>query len=259
MPDVHSVIVQKDDSGMSIESREVYAHCTIERIPVIARDGESIIRGELDAELDAGTLVVGSVEVVSDVLQALGVEIPVPDYYPDVLAHALHRHVEKTSAADALARLERGEEFFVKSAGWKLMAGQLADGDSTRDQLQALGAEAEVWVSEPVRFVSEYRAYVNQGEVLGVGCYSTEDSATPDLRVIWEAARLLADTPGTPLAYAFDWGVLEDGTTALVEMNDGWAIGLYDGVTRRQYFELLEARWCQLAMAAHKPAIKPRQ
>ena len=52
-----------------------------------------------------------------------------------------------------------------------------------------------------------------------------------------------------PAGYALDVGVLSDGRTALVEVNDGYAIGFYGKVTPARadaYLRLLVARYEQL-------------
>ncbi|MEM8604121.1 MAG: ATP-grasp domain-containing protein, partial [Cyanobacteria bacterium P01_H01_bin.121] len=45
--------------------------------------------------------------------------------------------------------------------------------------------------------------------------------------------------------YAIDFGVLTSGQTALVEMNDGFAVGAY-GIDSRNYTDMIWARWEQL-------------
>ena len=44
-----------------------------------------------------------------------------------------------------------------------------------------------------------------------------------------------------------DFGILEDGRTCLVEVNDGSSLGRYDGINGSDYTDLLIARWNQLA------------
>jgi hypothetical protein len=48
-----------------------------------------------------------------------------------------------------------------------------------------------------------------------------------------------------PVAYSIDVGVLADGRTALVECNDGFALGNY-GVGARVYAEMHRDRWYQM-------------
>jgi hypothetical protein len=42
-----------------------------------------------------------------------------------------------------------------------------------------------------------------------------------------------------------DFGVLEDGSTVLVECNDGWSIGNY-GLCHLKYYQMLKDRWLQI-------------
>ena len=48
-----------------------------------------------------------------------------------------------------------------------------------------------------------------------------------------------------PWAYCLDVGVLDSGDTALVEMNDAFSIGMYDGM-EKCYGDLLTTRWKEL-------------
>lgn len=48
-----------------------------------------------------------------------------------------------------------------------------------------------------------------------------------------------------PAAYGIDFGVLSSGETALVEANDGYALGAYK-IESAPYAELLFARWAEL-------------
>ena len=48
-----------------------------------------------------------------------------------------------------------------------------------------------------------------------------------------------------PVAYGIDFGVLTDGRTVLVEVNEGYSLNPY-GLESMEYAELLEARWLQL-------------
>jgi len=48
-----------------------------------------------------------------------------------------------------------------------------------------------------------------------------------------------------PNAYCLDWGVLQDGRTVLVEMNEGYAFGHY-GLNPISYARMLSARWFEM-------------
>jgi hypothetical protein len=48
-----------------------------------------------------------------------------------------------------------------------------------------------------------------------------------------------------PSAYGIDFGVLSTGQTALVEFNDGYALGAYK-ISSSAYTDLLLTRWNEL-------------
>lgn len=56
-----------------------------------------------------------------------------------------------------------------------------------------------------------------------------------------------------PGAYAIDFGVLTTGATALVEANDGYALGAY-AIAADAYADLLLRRWQELLAGAVLPA-----
>lgn len=247
------VFVQKYPGGsLCRESREVYAHCLMENIQV-TRCVEADIRAR-SVLVDTSTLPVGSVEFVRAAMDAMQIRVPRPNYYPAPLSEFLHRRVWQTTAGEVAASVAREHPLFAKSHDWKVFTGQVVDAQQGMGELIALPAETLMWACEPTDWLTESRAYVVDGRVLGVAGYAGDESLEPDRTTITQAAAVLASEPDCPRGYAFDWGVLRDGRTALVEMNDGWAIGLYSGMGRRPYFEMLEARWEQLASA---PSMRP--
>lgn len=62
--------------------------------------------------------------------------------------------------------------------------------------------------------------------------------------VVGQMARDYAEA-GAPGAYCLDVGVLETGETALVEVNDAFSVGMYEGM-EACYPELLVTRWNEL-------------
>lgn len=82
--------------------------------------------------------------------------------------------------------------------------------------------------------------------------------ATLDMSVVREAVRLLRDSPeGRMLTgYGMDFAVIasdEDSdrlfATCLVEVNDGYSLGAYPGLSGRDYTDLLCSRWQALVTA----------
>lgn len=107
----------------------------------------------------------------------------------------------------------------------------------------AKGGDYELFVSEPVRFVSEWRVFVRYRQVLGATHYLGDCTVEPD----WSIARRAISHfySERPNGYGMDLGVTDDGRTLLVEVNDGFALGSY-GLDDTSYALLLSARWAQL-------------
>jgi hypothetical protein len=123
------------------------------------------------------------------------------------------------------------------------------------DALRALPADEPLLAGAPVRFLREDRFYVLEGDVVGQGRYDPygeDDAPSPDPRAV-QAMLRAALAAGAPCAFALDVGVLETGQSALVELNDAWALGLYAGMARGAYVRMLAARWREIA-AARTPA-----
>lgn len=92
------------------------------------------------------------------------------------------------------------------------------------------------WVSsEPVEFVTEWRAYVVHGKVLGVFCYSDfEQENVPDFP--WPIPE--------DVTAAIDFGLTADRGIIPVEVNDPYAIGWYGKLSQyRIYADFVVAGW----------------
>lgn len=203
---------------------------------------------------------VGSVEYVSAALKACGREVPAWNCYPECLRWALHREVVKRKAGSVLGRV------FVKPVETKRFNGFVFDTMvdpamlDAHDQeahagFMAVGATEEVWTSEPVSFVSEWRYYVWRGEVAGRGRYDpegAEEAAEPSEEVIERAVACLRSAAGQGVTCAMDFGVMGGGETALVEVNDAFGLGLYSkAISNQAYLGMLYTRWLQLIGGGH--------
>ena len=201
------------------------------------------------AQIKSGVaLVVGTVEFAREAMRLGGFAEPENLSYPAELTGFLCRHVMSARAGQVLGN------WFVKPQATKAFTGFLFDtmvgpdslSEDVRpeyDAFMALPADAPVWISEPVRFVSEWRFYVRDRQIIGRGRYDSDgadDAPEPDSEVVESGIRAF----GAKHPYAIDFGVLADGQTALVEVNDAWAIGLYGhAMSQRDYVNFLWARW----------------
>lgn len=216
-------------------------------VPVVRASEKQV--GRQRVKLTPGSVAVGSVPFVRHALRQFGKDLPIHTPYPVTLQHLLYRRVQKLPTLDdAHALLENGGRLFIKPAdGWKRFTGFVAEfKDDYR--LNGVSRSKPVWVSDPVRFVSEWRAYVANGAAMDVrfADHGGNRGAGPDMAVIREAVELLAGEPQTPAGYVIDFGVLDTGETALIEMNDGFSFGAYDDVSPEAYWDVTVGRWQEL-------------
>ena len=104
-----------------------------------------------------------------------------------------------------------------------------------------------------VDFVSEYRVYCVNSEVKGIGKYKGDsDAPSLDRETVDNAVKILFASPeGQGLSgCSLDFGVMKkvvDGVeqyeTTLIEVNDGFSLGRYEGVSEQDYTDLLITRW----------------
>lgn len=192
-------------------------------------------------------LVVGTIPAVRLALRHLGVEAPAPLDYPDALRPWLRRAVTATTVRELSRAMRDGSiaATFVKPREQqKRFTGFVAIDRGALGHVEALGQATPVWCSEVVTWRSEQRVFVLDGAIVGVCTYSDCDEPV-DLAVVREAIGAWRAAGDMPRACAMDFGVLDDGQTALVEVNDAFGVGAY-GLDAAPYVDLLAARWEEL-------------
>lgn len=191
----------------------------------------------------------GTVEFMQEAMRILGCEPPPWNCYPDVLRPFLHRNVSRTTKG----AVDLSQDVFVKPAEHlKAFTGFLLhSGSVERQTFDLLPDNTPIWVAEKVRFLSEYRYYMTGEGTLSRGRYDEgEDCAPePDEGIVGEMTRSLFAELQHP--FALDVGVLDTGQTALVEVNDAWAIGLYENaLAPSAYYLFLLKRWDRIKSRA---------
>jgi hypothetical protein len=194
-------------------------------------------------------LVFGGVSVVRDYLARLG--CPPPDLdYPKSLQPFMGRQVELTTLGDIRRRYnESGPPVFVKPLQQKLFHGQEVSRFRDLIVTSHLDAATPVYCVECVEFLSEWRVYCRDDQVVGIGHYRGDPLLFPDKDEVREALASFKMEEDRPCACALDFGIVREGGTLLVEVNDMFALGSY-GLDPRLYSELIEHRWTQLTSSA---------
>lgn len=86
-------------------------------------------------------------------------------------------------------------------------------------------------------------------EIVSVDHYDGDASVALDLDVVNQAVAQFRASGEAPSAYGIDFGVLAAGETALVEANDGYALGAY-AIGSAPYTKLVFTRWTELLARA---------
>lgn len=200
--------------------------------------------------LDAHSFICGDMDAMHGAMKQLGIEPPAPNDFPEALEPFFHRRVWRASFDQLETALDNGREVFAKPAGRrKLFTGRVFSSPDDFYGLSHISRQEPLWCSEVVEWRSEYRVYVIEGSIVSIDHYSGEVSVSLDEAVVKDALHAHAATGAAPAAYGIDFGVLSTGETALVEANDGYALGAYH-IDSASYARLLHTRWAQLLLQA---------
>jgi hypothetical protein len=199
-------------------------------------------KGESFVNLKPENVVVGYIDAFHSSLKRLNISCPDEINYPAELEEFLGRKIWKSKINYIASHPEEWNIFIKPVYASKKFTGRLVR--STKD-LISCGDEfedTEVWCSEPVNFLAEWRCFVRYAEILDVRIYKGDWRATFDYRVIEKAVKSYKSAPN---GYAIDFGCTEKGETLLVEVNDGYSLGSY-GLLPLDYAKLLSARWAEI-------------
>jgi ATP-grasp domain, R2K clade family 2 len=191
-----------------------------------------------DLDLGPEVGIMGYIGDVWRALHKLGLPRPEPLDYPDDLHYLMGRDIERATLGDVRNRVNPG--IFVKPVGHKMFTGFVMTGsfdDAIR--LAPYPTDTEVWLSQAVEFVSEFRCYILKREVLGVHFYKGDWSKVPARKAVEGAIKAWESQP---VAWTLDVGVTPSGQTLLVEVNDGYSFGNY-GMRSTSYAQMIEAWW----------------
>lgn len=225
------------------EEKLVYQHCIVERIPYLFFELDDLNGPR--APLSECLLLVGSVEAVGIALQLMNVQVPMSNYYPDILKPFLHRNVWLGNKKEVIEMIDDGKSVFAKSVGWKQLTGMVFSSSDVGEEFDSMSNDSALWLADPVCWLSEYRVYVIKGGIVATCFYGGDDSVSLKHDIISRAVELFYEAHRLA-SFAIDFGVIDTGETALVEVGDGWAMGAYKGISAKLYFDFVRARWDEM-------------
>lgn len=135
-------------------------------------------------DLSPDTLVVGFIDVCRNALKKItGKDVPVYNY-PDELTGFLEREV----GFGPLGSIRNDPEswpVFVKPKGdVKIFSGRVIRSAVDLIATKGMTDDEEVWVSEVVEFKSEFRCFIQHGQVIGCRHYKGDPLVFPNPKII---------------------------------------------------------------------------
>lgn len=186
-------------------------------------------------------IVVSGIGDVRNVLNRFGKPYPTLEY-PESISDYLGRRIWKDVLGEIMSNKDKWNVFVKPVEGGKLFTGTVIK--DFADFRGCIGAneQTEVWCSDLVDFVSEYRCFVRYGKVVDVKHYNGDCLCLPSKDILLS---IIQDYKDAPNAYVVDLGVTKKGDTLLVEVNEGYSVGAY-GLDPIKYAKFLTTRWAQL-------------
>lgn len=195
-----------------------------------------------DLVVSPDNIFFGSISFVQKALKKLNFEIPEHNDYPISLSKYYGRKITE-STIDKISNNPELWNVFVKPKGkLKKFTGRHIKTTSDLIGCGDRDGDVPIWVSEPVKFISEWRVFVRYKEILGVKLYNGDWRSQYDYKIIEEAVNSYKNAPA---GYAVDFGLTADGRLLIVEVNEGYSIGSY-GLFYIDYAKLISARWAEM-------------
>ena len=194
-------------------------------------------------------LVFGDIDYVQAALHACQIPVPPPDDYPAVCKPWLRRKVWRGT----LKHIPNHQVFVKPAMRAKKFTGVVLEGSYDPFRLHNAGRNTDVWFSDVIEIVSEWRVLVCRHEIVGVfavpdtenGCCSGVES-TLDMEEVGRCVGAYCNFGAAPDGFVMDFGVLRAGEVVLVEVNEGYAFDIYSHEAIGAAVDVLLARWQQL-------------
>lgn len=199
----------------------------------------------LDIETD---VIIGSVQATTEFFKGCGIETPNYLGYPSELTNYLCRPIKERKFGNLK---DYPFPYFIKpSKGVKMFTGEVIEKESQLDFLRGyynVTDDTDVYLSGTLNIASEYRCFVHEGELKGIQYYLGDFRVYPCIVMIED---MISDYKSSNCAYTLDVGVMENGTTMLIEVNDMWAIGSY-GMDAKTYTLMCVRRMREIGRQAN--------
>lgn len=214
---------------------------------VIKFEEEELINDIFLRSIMMSTPVFAGVTIFDKIMELKGIPYNKIDTYPVILYPFMRRSVEKTTLGEFRIRWHKDEDnipkLFMKPVQQKKFNGNVMSSILDWMPLVNVPEDTEVYLTDTVKFQSEFRVYIQNQEILTAKHYAGDWSKVIDIEIVKEAIKTFE--PQAPCAYALDFGIDQNEETTLVEFNDATSLGNY-GLDVMHYGEMLAERWMEI-------------
>ena len=190
-------------------------------------------------------IFVGGTHSLLKIIDLMQVHKPLTYNPHEYLPGYCNRNIYRTTLAKAREITKAGcDPFFMKPAeDTKVFTGYVVRSEIDLLKINSLSDELPILISDIMDIKSEYRCFVNRKNLLDIRHYNGDFRLFPNFNIIEQAIK---DFTNQPVSYTLDFAILADGSMALIEINDGYALG-YCGIHPVPYCKFLEDRWMEIA------------
>jgi hypothetical protein len=196
---------------------------------------------ELPSDFTKYDMVVDYIQGIKNALYRLGIEPPTDIDYPEELEKYYGRKIWK-SDLETISNSPELYPVFIKPTIGKLFDGRLVS--SFKDLIGCGNRDynPDIYCSEPVNFVSEWRVFIRYGKVLDARPYKGSPFSKLDETIVLNCIK---DFTSASNGYSLDFGLTDDNRVLLLEVNHGYSLGCY-GLLDIFYAKLMYAEWCYM-------------
>ncbi|MEH2229439.1 MAG: ATP-grasp domain-containing protein [Nostoc sp.] len=220
---ISKAFIQEQGNGrLRHEEQLVSEELRARGIPITFYTQKRIQRRQL--ALDNESLVVGDMPCILGAIKQLGIPEPEPNDYPASLKNFMHRRTWTSTLEQLEIELRKGRyapTFAKPATRRKRFTGYVFESEYDLCQVYRVSRQEPLLCSEVVSWVSEYRIYVVHSQIRSIDHYDGNPNIVLDIEKVLCAIQALDNAGESIAGYTIDFGVLDSGETALVEMNDG--------------------------------------
>ena len=185
---ITKAFIEENGNGrMESEMRDVCEELRHRNIPVELFVAKRIHRRQLLLARD--TLVVGYVPSLLAAFKMLGIEPPITNDYPPILRPFYHRRIWESTVQQLIASLyaDGTLPIFAKPKDKKKrFTGRIFTSPVDLRHLEGASKRTQIFCSEVVEWVTEYRVFVAHGNIVGTKHYAGDPSRSLDESIVNE-------------------------------------------------------------------------